>query len=293
MDLTLLRSLIAVADHGSVTEAASVIGLSQSALSRRLAQLDEVFGTPMLERVGRGAALTPLGKLVVAEGRPILERYQRLREQVQEHLALERGIVRVGGGATAVAFVLPKAIAAFRRRNPEVVFQVREAGSREIEAAVTRDELDLGIVTSPVLHPELQQVPWVRDEIKLVAAKQHPLAKKARVPLTALHGQNMIGFEAGSAIRRLIDTALRSAGVEVNVVMELRSVAAILRMVESTSSLAFVSELALDDRRPRGAVVAVPVTKLHLERQLVVVSRKDRTLSPAAIAFSATLLQPG
>lgn len=291
MDLLLLRSFIALADHGSVTHAAAALRVSQSALSRRLAQLEASLGARLIEKAGRGVALTPIGEVVVAEGRAIVERYARLEASVHEHLQLDAGVVRIGGGATAVAFVLPRAIAAYRRQHPGVVFRVREGGSRDIEMAVARDELELGIVTSPTRTRDLEEKPLLRDRIVLVASKDHPLARAPAVSAESLNGQNLVGFEAGTALRWLIDAALRATHVEVNVVMELRSVAAILQMVETTGSLAFVSELAVAPARARASrpVVPVRVRGLAIERELVLISRRGRSLSPAAQRFSALL----
>ena len=125
--------------------------------------------------------------------------------------------------------------------------------------------------------------PLARDRIVLVAAKDHPLAKKKRVVPADLAGQPLIGFEGGSAIRRLIDDALRAAKVDVNVVMEVRSIAAILRLVDSTSSLAFVSDLSAEGRP------VVDVRGLRIERELGLVTRRGRGLSRAAVAFAAEL----
>src|SRR6186713_336801 len=133
MDLLLLRSLIHVADLGTIGEAAVALGVSQPALSRRLRVLEEEFGTSLLKRSGRGVVLTEMGRLVVREGRTILDRCDALKENVARHLRLDAGVVRIGGGATVVSHVLPPAIARFRRSHPMVRFDVREAGSREVE----------------------------------------------------------------------------------------------------------------------------------------------------------------
>jgi len=206
-------------------------------------------------------------------------------------LQLDAGVVRIGGGATAVGFLLPRAIATFRLQHPGVVFQVKEAGSRDIEAAVTRDELELGIVTLPTRSRDVDEKPLARDRIVLVASKDHPLAQKSRVDAQALEGQNLVGFEAGTAVRWLIDAALREAHVEVNVVMELRSVAAILQMVETTGSLAFVSELAVASTGARRAPAVVPlaVRGIDIQRELALISKRGHSLSPAASAFSGVL----
>ncbi|MEY4546690.1 MAG: hypothetical protein RL685_2885 [Pseudomonadota bacterium] len=291
MDLVLLRSLVAVAEHGAITEAAAALGVSQSALSRRIDQLEEALGAQLLERAGRGVVLTAIGQLALEEGKLLVQRYDRLKSRIHEHLRLDAGVVRIGGGATAVGFLLPGAIAAFRKQHPGVVFQVKEAGSREIETAVGNEELELGIVTLPTRTREVDERPLARDRIVLVAAKDHPLARKERIEARALNGQNLVGFEAGSAVRWLIDAALREAQVEVNVVMELRSVAAILQMVETTGSLAFVSELSVvaePSRRGR-AVVPLAVRGLDIQRELALINKRGRSLSPAARAFSEQL----
>lgn len=284
-----MRSLLAVAEHGAVTDAAAALGLSQSALSRRIDQLEAALGAPVLERVGRGVALTAIGHIALEEGRLLVQRYERLKARIHEHSTLEAGMVRIGGGATAVGFLLPRAIAAFRKQHPGIVFQVKEAGSRDIESAVVQEELELGIVTLPTRTREVEEKPLVRDRIVLVASKDHPLARGTGTDAQALSGQNLVGFEAGTALRWLIDAALREAQVQVNVVMELRSVAAILQMVETTGSLAFVSELAVTSGNARRTVVPIRVRGLSIQRDLALINKQGRSLSPAAREFARRL----
>ncbi len=105
-----------------------------------------------------------------------------------------------------------------------------------------------------------------------------------------MEGQDLVGFESPSAIRRLIDGALRDAGVRMNVVMELRSIPAILQMVATTKSLAFVSRLGVG--RGVDGVRVVSVTGLKIERRLAVIAKRGRPLSPAASAFSRRLRAP-
>lgn len=290
MDLLLLRSFLAVAEHRTITRAARALGLTQPALTRRLQLFEEDVGAALFERSRRGMALTDAGRLVAEEGRGLVERYASLREEVRARLTLESGVVRVGGGATAVSFVIPRAIARFQRKHPGVRFHVREAGSRDVEADVRDERVELGIVTLPLHSREFEVVPLRRDRIVLVAARDHPLAQRRRVAAGDLAGHAFVGFEAGSAIRQLIDTALREAGVEVNVQMELRSVAATLEMVAHTQSLAFVSQLGVEGRG--AGVTVVDVKGLAIHRGLALISKLGRPLSPAARAFSA-LLQEG
>lgn len=286
MDVTLMRSFLAVVDTGAITEAAARLSITQPALSRRIQALEEHFGVALLNRGRKGVTVTDVGELVAREARVLVSRFDNLRNEITSHVGLEAGTVRLGGGATAVSFVLPKAIADFQVRHPGVRFQLKEAGSREVEQNVVDGALELGMVTLPVSRPELDVRPLTDDRIVLIAPQDHPLAGPGQVPLSALHGAALVGFERGSAIRQLVDTGLRQAGISMNVVMELRSIPAIIRMVRSTGNLAFVSAMGVDAEPD---IVLLQVEKLDIRRTLAVISRRGAALSPAASAFAATM----
>jgi LysR family cyn operon transcriptional activator len=286
VDLLLMRSLLAVVDAGAITEAADRLGVTQPALSRRIRQLEEHLGVVLLSRGRRGVSLTGAGEIVTAEARVLVERYDHLRAQVAAHQRLEGGTVRLGGGATAVSFVLPPAIAAFQTEHPGVRFQVKEAGSREVEEGVVSGRLELGLVTLPVHLRELEVHPLVEDHIVLVCRREHPLGRRRAVPVEQLAGLGVVGFEAGSAIRQIIDASLREAGVEMNVVMELRSIPAIVRMVAITGNLGFVSRMGVEAETE---VRVLRVRGLDVRRRLAVIARRGAVLSPAAAAFATRL----
>jgi DNA-binding transcriptional LysR family regulator len=286
VDLDLLRSLVAVANAGTITEAAGRLGITQPALSRRVQQLEGEFGAELLSRSRKGAQLTELGRRVEREARVLIDRYDSLKAEVTSHHNVERGTVRVGGGATAVSFVLPDAIARFQREFPLVHFHVKEAGSSEIASDVVDGRLELGLVTLPVRTAGLEIEPLVDDHIVLIAAPDNPLADEAQIPVADLDGQNFVGFEGNSAIRQIVDASLREAGVEINVVMELRSIPAIVRMVATTGSLAFVSQLGVHGQE---LVREIAVEGLTITRRLGLVRRKAYSLSPAGTRFAERL----
>ena len=283
MDLDLLKSLVAVSDAGAITEAANRLGLTQPALTRRIQQLEEEFGTELLRRSRRGAKLTEIGELVDIEARVLIGRYEHLKSEVLRRQSASGGNVRIGGGATAVSFVLPDAITRFQADYRDVLFQVKEAGSAEIASDVASGALELGLVTLPVRTTELEIQPIVEDHIVLVASPDNPLAAMSQVDVLQLDGQNIVGFEAGSAIRQLVDSALLEAGVETNVVMELRSIPAIVQMVANTGSLAFVSQMGVQNQ---DMVRQILVTGLTIKRRLGLARRKATAISPAAERFA-------
>ena len=283
VDTDLLRSFVAVADAGSITQAAARLHLSQPALSRRLQQLEAELGVTLLVRGRHGVELTVLGEDVLVETRAIVDRYDRLMRDITDQLRLEAGAVRVGGGATAVSYLLPDAIATFQARHPGVRFQVREAGSREIADAVGDGALELGLVTLPVRVPGLTTRALLIDEIVLVARADSPLAARGSVRAADLRDVPLVAFETASAIRDLVDQALARAGVDVDVVMELRSVPSMLRMVATTGCLAFVSRVSVASEP---SLRIVPVRGLRIIRHLAIASRATIPLSTAAAAFA-------
>jgi len=285
MDLVLLRSLLAVADAGTITEAANRVSISQSALSRRLQQLEADLGAELFVRGRHGVELTDLGRQAVDHSRGIVARYDRLRQDIAAQLGLERGTVRVGGGATVTSYLLPPCIADFQAAHPGIRFYVKEAGSREIAADVAAGDLELGVVTLPVPSRDLDISELVVDEIVLVARADHPFVTR-RVRVTDLEGQPFVAFESSSAIRQIIDTALGAAGVGTDIVMELRSIPSILRMVATTGHLAFVSRVSLS---AEPSLRAIPVRGLTISRTLGLATRQRIPLSAPASAFVALL----
>ncbi len=287
MDMTLLRSFIAVADAGTITEAADRIGVTQSALSRRLQQLESHMGAELFARGRHGSELTAVGHLVERQGRELVSRYDQLRRHVSEHMGLERGSVRVGGGATVIGFLLPSMIARFQSKYPGIRFQLKEAGSLEVAADVAAGRLELGLVTVPVPPRELSVRHLLKDRIVLVAVKDHPLAKQRSVASKDLGGYEYVGFEAGSAIRNTIDAALRNVGVEIDVFMELRSIPSIVQMALTTGNLAFVSRTVIA-HYPE--LVEIDVRRLKITRQIALATRQGMPLATAAAAFQQLLL---
>jgi DNA-binding transcriptional LysR family regulator len=287
MDLLLTRSFLVVVETGSITDAAERLGVTQSALSRRIQQFEEQLDTKLLSRSRKGVELTDTGRLAAGEGQRLLTAFANLKEQIALHQGLEGGSVRIGGGATAVSFVLPAAIAAFQQAHPKVLFQLKEAGSSEIADDVLNGRLALGIVTLPLQSRELKVQNLTNDDIVLVARKDHPLARRKTVNPLALADQGFVSFEADTALRNLIDNAVRTTGVDINVVMELRSIPSILRMVATTGHLAFVSRMALRDAAD---IVEIKVKGLSIRRRMAVVSRRNSELSAAAAAFARELM---
>jgi DNA-binding transcriptional LysR family regulator len=288
MELTSLRYFQAVAAAGHMTRAAHALGVTQPALSAAVKKLEAEVGAPLLHRTGRGVEITEAGRVFLAHADEAIRQADAAARAVREMVGLERGSVKIGAGATATEYLLPPVVSAVRRDHPGLTFRVREAGSNAVALAVLSGELDLGIVTLPVDVPGsdgLARTPLVEDELRLIEPGDAGApARTDGFRWRELAGQPVVGFEAGSAVRGVIDAAAAKAGVTLNYVMELRSIEGIKRMVGAGIGFGFVSRFALGDGEGRAC------REGKLARRLVIVKRRDRGLSGAAGEVEARLL---
>lgn len=308
VELTPLRYFKAIAQTGHMTRAARALGVSQPALSAMLKKLEAEVGAELLHRTGRGVELTEAGRVFLAEAEDALRRVDGAVEAVRQVVGLERGSIRIGGGATATTYLLPSVVSAIRRQHPGLRFYVREAGSSAIAQAVASGELDLGIVTmgeepAPARTDDwrrpradgLVTVPLVEDELRLIVPPRHPLSVKKAFRWTDLAGQPVVSFEAGTAVRTLIDRAAAAAGVSLGVVMELRSIESIKSMVDAGIGVGFVSRFALGTPPLRGPssseVRGLTCRDGRLSRKLAIVRRSERLPSPAVAEFERELVR--
>lgn len=286
MDLVLSESFVAVSDTGTISAAAQKLNISQSALSRRLQQLERHLGVQLLVRKRDGVELTAAGRRTIVVSRQILDQYGQLRHDLNQHADLSHGLVRVGGGATAASLLLPPCVARLHDAHPGLRFYVREAGSATVAADVTHGELDLGIITTPIDESAgIDLEPLLDDEIVLVAPTGHRLTG-SKVRAHTLNEEPVIAFEPTSAIRRIIDEALLAADIKLQIVAELRSIPTMLQMVRQTGIPAFVSRLSLADNTD---LLPVNVSDLEIRRQLAIATRQHVTTTPATDAFRDAL----
>lgn len=287
MDLRTMRYMLVVAEHGHMTRASEALGVSQPALSAALRKLEDELGAAVFHRTGKGVEVTDAGRVFLQHAAQAIRQAEQGVEAVRELVGLESGSIRVGAGATAAGYLLPGAIRAVQVEHPALRFSIREAGSLAVSQGVVSGELDLGIVTMPLDHPrsdDLLVVRTIRDELRLIVPGGHRLSGRKTFRWDDLAGEPVVAFEAESAVRRLIDSLAIDAGVELDVVMELRSIESIVQMVKAEIGVGFVSKYGL----PEGA--GLRLAGGAIERRLGVVRRSDRVPSHATAAFERALL---
>ncbi len=265
-----LRYFVAVARHGTLTEAARQVGVSQPALTTALRRLEESLETTLVLRGRRGAELTAAGRTLLPHAERALGAVDTGVRAVRELEGLARGEVRVAAGATVCTYVLPQVIASFRAKHPDIRFAVTESTLDDALGALERGEVDLAIVGAR--RGETLLV----DEMILVASPR----------LEEAQGAPLVAFRPGGSTRALSDRYLGSRSIA----MELGSVGAVLANVEAGVGVALVSRVAAERGLSRGTLVEVADPRMPVERTLRLVHRGKAQLSPAAAAFRRALL---
>lgn len=272
---------LAIAREGHLTRAARRLHLTQPAVSAQLRGLEEQLGVSLFHRTPKGMVLTEAGEVYRTHVARAATWISDGRAALDDLANLQTGALSIGAGATATTYLLPPLLRAYNVAHPGIRIHVREQGSAAVADAVRDGTLDLGIVTLPVADTRgLTLTPWQEDELRLIVPPTHPLADQRTFQWKALQHQPLVLFEAGAAVRRLIDRELTAHGVLAQPVMELRSIESIKQMVAQGIGAAFVSEHAL---RPDEGLL--PAKGRAPRRQLAWCVRADRELSRSAHAF--------
>ena len=280
-----LRTFKTVADLSSFSLAAQRLKLSQPSVSYQVKELEEALGLPLLDRLGKRVQLTEAGSLLYSYARRMLDTLDEATVALEEMRGIQRGSLRVGASTTVGIYLLPAALGAFKKLHPGLVIAL-EIGSRaRVQEQVLNNQLDLAVVGPASKDPELAIIPFLSDELVVVAPAGHPLAGKRRLTLKDLADQPFIMREATSGSRWSLEKEARKAGAKLSVAMELGSNGAIKHAVESGLGLAVISRYAAALEFSSGRLVELDVKGFPIRRDWHIVHLRRRKLPASVHAF--------
>jgi DNA-binding transcriptional LysR family regulator len=283
-----LKVFRAVAEQASFRKASEALHLSQPAVSQHIHALEEELGLRLFDRSGTQTSLTPAGRLLLKYA----ERSARVLEEARSALAKLDGEVsgelRIGASTTVAQYILPRILGAFLKDNPRVTLSVESGNTEEIVALLLRDAILLGMIEGPPLSKEVHVEKFLDDRMVLIAPAGHEWAGAGSVPLHALAEVPLLLREQGSGSRRVVEQAIKKAGLPLNqlqIRMELDSTEAIVSGVEAGLGLGFVSEWGISKALRLGAVVRVRVENLEIRRDLTLIRKLGPAPDGVAAAF--------
>lgn len=287
MDPKRLEIFCRVFETGSVSRAAAELNLTQPGASQHLRRLERDVGVRLFARKGREIAPTEAAEILYPHARAILDAGASARSRLAEHAEGRRGHVVVGASTTGVLYYLPPMFRSFRQSHPDVSIALRAEITDRIREAVAIDAVDIGIVWGPVADSRLAAEPIARDRFALVASPANPLAGQRAVSRAAVNAQPFVLPIEGSTTRRFVESRLREIGVVPRPQMEFDTTEAMKRAVEGNLGIALVSRKAAERELRDGHLVALEVPGADFGRDIVIIRRRDRVLSPAMAAVLA------
>ncbi len=290
ISLSQLETLREVAERGSFSKAARALGISQPAVSQQLATLASALGLALFEREAGRPVLTEAGRMVAERARALVGETEALLREAEGYAEARSGRLDFAATRTIGTHLVPTLLAGFLRDRPEVQPRVRIANTHEVARLVLSGEVLFGLVEGTIEDPRLETRPFAHDRMRLIVPPGHLFAERSAIHAAELTRERFVSREPGSGTRDHGYDALRAAGVEPPIALELPSGEGIVRAVEAGLGVAVLSELVVERAISLHRVTAVAIDDLILERDFFALSRRDRPLAPLAKAFIVSLL---
>lgn len=232
LDFVDLRLFLNVAGAKSLTLGAELSSLSLAAASMRVKNVEQAIGTPLLYRSKRGMSLTPAGEAFLGHAQLIFQQLERMSAELRQYAKGVKGHVRLFANTTATTDFLPRVLATFLTDHPHVNIDLREMPSADIVRAVQEGSADIGIVSGHVSTEGLKTLPYYVDRMVLVAARDHPLAKRGTVSFAEALDHDFVGRNPESALHSFIADIVTSYGRKLKLRIQVASFEDMCRLIE-------------------------------------------------------------
>ncbi len=256
-------------------------GISQSAVSQQLAQIETVHKCQFINRKKRPLALTRSGEIFYRACKDILERYDKLTSDLAV-LSKTTSRINVAAIFSIGMHTLQPYVKKFMARYPKVNLIVDYYGAGAIYEKILKGDVDIGVVAVPKQDRNVEIYPFEKEALVLVCNTENGLANERKVNIHKLQGREFIAFETDVPTRKLIDNILAQYNVTVRTVMEFDNIETIKRAVEIDAGVSILPQTTISAELANGTLAAMPFANDNFYRPTGIVIRKNKTLSVAA-----------
>lgn len=293
LNLNQLRIFQAVAEARSFTRAAELVHLTQPGISKHIKQMEEHYGAPLFDRLGKKVALTEAGEILSEATREIMASLTAAEQRIGELKGLHGGKLVLGASFPLGIYVLPGILAAFRKQYPAVEVTVDISLSERIVAKILANKLDLGLITPGADDPRLFARQFMTDELIAIAPRNHRWASKKRIRPQELLGETFIVSARGAGTRAVVEERLKEKGIVLSNVVDFGNVEGVKRAVEAGLGVSIQARSVVEREISAGSLTGIALTGMDAKLARFYIRRKDKHLSNAAQAFLALLQAQG
>jgi len=275
-----LRVLLAAARVRSFTKTGEAVGLTQSAVSHSIRELESELGLRLFDRTTREVELSASGERLAAALGPLIDELDRVLLSAQSMAEQMKGKVRVATSPTISANLMPACISACSLQYPDIDLVLHDQVQALVLAGIRRGDVDFGVIVEPGIAPDLACEPIMTEPFCLVCPASHVLAGRPEVPWGSLADFPLVLLDHASGSRQLIDKALALHDVRYRVAQELGHATTVFQMVSAGIGVGVLPALAI----PSSGLLDLAVRPLTpmTNRTIMLARRKHRSLSPLA-----------
>lgn len=284
MDTRVLETFIAVADAGSVSSAASILGSSQPIISRRIKELEEECRAPLLYRHGRGVKLTPAGEALYQAIRPLVAQYSAIVASIAEQQARPSGEVTVALSPSFMSAAGLALLDAMKQRHPAVHLRVVSGYSRYIYEWLLQARVDIGVLSDIGMSPQiiLEELGAVPVVLTARTGFELPeLGPAGHVKLEEIGDLPLALPSQGQGLRRHLDLAASKAHVKLNIAYEIDDIELTRQLVATGRAATFLPRYAIQGEIARGDFMERRVGAGHLKARSVLATARNHPVTPA------------
>ncbi len=282
MDIVQLKTLIHVAELGSLSKAADRLHIAQPALSRQIRQLEQELGTYLFERHGRGMVITDIGREVLAHASRILEEMESIRTTATGGRSSYRGTVTIGTTPTVAEIITVPLVRKIRDGHPHLAVRFSSAFSGYLLDWLQRGELDLALSYDPQPLHTLRIQPVMMENLMLVGPADAGLRLDTPVRFADIQEHQVVVPSNRHGLRNIVEDCARQAEIKLRCNVEADSFGAMIDLVRNGFGLTILPLAPIYAQVQNGTLSAAPLVDPQPTRKLVLVYPADRRVSPAA-----------
>jgi DNA-binding transcriptional LysR family regulator len=274
-----------IAQNSSISRGATMNGISQSAASQNLKQLEKSLGVELFDRTNRPLRLTHAGRLYLTACRDIVRRYEEVESQIEALKKELVGAVRVASIYSIGLYEMAQITQQFEKLHAQAHIHLEYMRPEKVYQAVVDDQADLGLISYPNPGKDVKAIPWRLETMVLVCHPGHPLAKKTALKPADLAGCDFVSFDPDLSIRKAMDRFFREHSVHRSVVLEFDNIQMIKEAVSIGSGISILPERTVRQEVADGKMVAMPIEAEGLVRPVGIIYRRKKRFTPIAAQF--------
>lgn len=280
MNIKTLSIICDLIELESFSRTAEKHGISQSAVSQQLAQIEIEHKCQLINRKKRPLAPTRAGQAFYHASKDIIARYEKLTSELKD-LSQSHTKINLSAIFSIGMHTLQPYVKKFMARYPTINLHVDYRDAADIYTGILSGDIDFGVVALPKKDRNIDVYPFLHEPLVLTCSPDNGLAKESFVDIHKLQAEEFIAFEKNLPTQDLIDRILRQYNVTVNKVMEFDNVETIKRAVEINAGVSILPETTVHIELANGTLKAIPFTNEKFFRPTGVIVRKKRLLSQA------------